>query len=160
MGRPVQSHRGVRRVRAGALIALVGGLALTGCTEPLLFDNVVPVVTGLGPVVPDGVGRMRVSLWVQDWEQDPVDVELVYEISGKGEKPLVSAPGGHGDVGLSSAADWPGREHVFIWDVSDLPAGAKVRLRVTPDDLRAGAGDPLQTPEFDVGVGFDTTVVP
>lgn len=158
MGRPIQPHRGLRRVRAGALTLLA--LAAGGCAEPLLFDNVVPVVTGLGPVVPDGEGRARVSLWVQDWDGDPVDVALVYEVQGQGEKALVPAPGGHGDVGLSSDPEWPGREHVFLWDLTDVPAGAQLRLRATPDDRLAGTGDTLETPAFDIAVGFDQTVVP
>lgn len=135
-------------------------VSVGGCTEPLLFDNVVPVITGLGPVVQDGPDRVRVSLWVQDWERDPVDVELVYIESGKGPKALAPAVGGHGDVGLTSETDWPGKEHVFVWDTSGLPASMKLRLRVTPDDGRAGEGDPLETPEFELGVGLSAPVVP
>lgn len=158
MGRSLQS---IGRVRRGAQLALtLLAVSFGGCTDPLLFDNVVPVITALGPVVQDGPDRVRISLWLQDWERDPVDVELVYIEAGKAPKPLVQALGGHGDAGLTSEKDWPGMEHVFVWDTSGLPPTAKLRLRVTPDDARAGEGDALETPEFELGVGLPTPVVP
>lgn len=138
----------------------MAAVSLGACNEPLLFDNVVPVVTGLGPVVPMGPDTARITLWVQDWEGDPVDLELVFVVPGQEPKPLVAVPGGHGDVGLTSAKEWPGREHVFFWDTTGIAPSTKLRVRVTPDDLRAGAGDPLETTEFTLEVGLPAPVVP
>jgi peptidyl-tRNA hydrolase len=151
MGSALQSRGRAGRV---ALIAAFGVAAATsGCTPDLEFDNVVPVVTAVGPIGLVGQDTVRMHLWVQDYEADPVDVAVTWEAQGAEAKAIVTAPGGHGLVGLTSDPEWPGMEHVIMWDVTGVPRETPLRIAITPDDRRAGAGDPVTTEPFTLSAG-------
>lgn len=161
MGSAVQSRARVRRIGGVTLLLALLPLGLTaGCTSALELDDVVPRITGLGPVTEAEPDRASVYLWVQDFDSDPVDVQVLYEVSGGKPIPIEIAAGGHGLVGLSSDREWPGQEHLIIWDTTGIAKDAKIRLSVIPDDRVAGRGDTLRTPEFTLAAGLEEPAVP
>lgn len=110
-----------------ALCALCG----TSCDEETTYGNACPRLNHVGPAWWDG--DLHIGVWVQDLEEDPVD--LVVTIDGK----QVEAVHGHGAVGLTSEAGFPGAAHEIILSV-DVAKGAG-SVVIEPVDLEGCTGE-------------------
>lgn len=98
--------------------------------------NAAPAVTHVGPAVWESEA-LELAIWLQDIEEDPVD--LLIEISG-GEE--VSQVGGHGCVGLSASAGYPGQSHVLVFAPGVVKGGDV--LLITPEDIEGNEGEPIE----------------
>lgn len=153
---------------AGALLALAAG-----CTQPLHVKNAAPRVTEVTAAAVEG-DTLRILFWLEDHEEDPVDVVVAYATDealcgalradvAAGDAPdpedaglalIVEAPGGHGTTGLATDAEAPGRPHEVVWDTRELADATVACLYVVPDDRSGRAGDPQVSPTFSVREGF------
>ena len=154
--------------RFRALARLVSALGLgalaTGCEADLAIKNAAPAVTWVAVGAPDADGVAEITLWVADVEGDTVDVAAAW-LSSTGERtPLAQAQGTYGLTGLptrDALNDPAGQPHRVLWDTTDVPAGATIRLSFVPDDMpydSDGLGAEAQSPAFDVEVGLPEPV--
>jgi len=118
----------VERLATVCLLALV----LCGCGAADELLNSCPRVTGVRVVGWDGA-ELRVGVWVQDLEEDPVDL-VVTDGTGKEVTDVL----GHGAVGLSSGAELPGAAHE-LWIEGQYVKGGKMGFR--PVDVEGCEGE-------------------
>jgi len=140
-------------------LALGVALTLMSCTEDIRFINVAPSVTSIGPIENLGDNEIRVFLTIQDFESDPVDIEVTLQNSAGNILAVSVVPGkGHGVVGLSSTPSIPGTLHELFLEAN--PEDGDVTLSITPDDFEGGPGLALTTPEFNLAEGLESTYIP
>jgi len=115
---------------------LVAGSILTAaaCAE-LDYENSCPRITHVGPVEWSGES-LRSGVWVQDLEEDPVDLRIE-----RADGTVIDEVLGHGGVGLTSQADFPGCPHVVV--LSKQAVGAGARLTLIPVDIEGCQGEPV-----------------
>ncbi len=83
-------------------------LAVAGCGASDELLNSCPRVTGATVVSWDGA-ELKVGVWLQDLEEDSVDLLVT---DGNGE--AIDEVLGHGGVGLTSTAELPGAGHELL----------------------------------------------
>ena len=142
-----------------ALTLTVGLLAISGClTSELSIKNSSPRLTWIAVQAPvDGVSV--ITVWIQDLEGDPVDLEIRWFGEGE-EEDLDLVPGSHGIVGLTTLDgrfEPNGQPHELWWDVSSVPTTGELRLHLVPDD-RAVTGPEATTPPFVLAEGLPEPV--
>ncbi len=160
----------MRFTTSGLLLLL--SLALASCSQPLDIRNAAPRVSAISAATPEADG-LRIVFWLQDHEQDTVDIEVAYAegpacdslrqriaedappITGEAAlKPVTFVPGqGQGVVGLTSDRELPGRVHELVWDTSNVADG-DVCLYILPDDREGDLGDPAVSETFRLSAGF------
>jgi hypothetical protein len=162
-------------------VSLAVALCAAGaCDQALKIRNVAPRVTAVSEVTPAAAG-LRVLFWVQDHEEEPVDVAAAWSpaagcdalrarVADRGQaspdpqdpgslagfdlRPVAQVPGqGHRLIGLTSGAAWPGLPHELAWDTAEVDA-AEVCLYLLPDDRNGSRGEPTVSPTFALAVGF------
>jgi hypothetical protein len=149
----------VKLIAALANILIIAALCvgLLACKHAYIVDNTAPELYGVGPVEPLSPDLAQIGLWVLDFDADPVDVTLEWlDASGKAT-PVVDAPGGHGQLGLSSSTTPPGKPHALLWNTKGIDPKAQIRLRMTPDDRAAGKGQERTSPTFTLEQGLPAT---
>lgn len=143
----------------------------------------VTAVSSASPVGSPGAaaaGALTVVFWIQDHDGDPVDVSAAWlpeascdalraRLADRAQAPPAIddeeagfdfravtqiAGAGHGTVGLTSDAVFPGQPHEIAWDTAGVDA-ADVCLYLIPDDREGDAGDPALSPTFPVATGFN-----
>jgi hypothetical protein len=95
-----------------SLACALAAAALAACDEEVDVENVPPAVRLEGYCL-DG-DRAYLLVRVQDYEREPVDLDLVAELGG-GARRLPSGTTGDGLVGLRSERGAPGALHRVEW---------------------------------------------
>lgn len=134
----MRQRDGSRWLVATAALALT--MALGGCDGATQYDNSCPRINHVGEAYWDG-DTLHLGIWLQDLEADPVDL-LVTDGSGGAVVDVF----GHGAVGLSSGAEYPGQAHVLSITAESL--GGSSALTFAPVDLDGCEGEAatLQVP--------------
>ena len=121
-----------RSVRYSMLLLMslcaVGG---TSCDEGTDYGNACPRINHVGPAWWDG--DLHIGIWIQDLEAEPVD--LVVTVDGK----AVDAVYGHGAVGLTSEAEFPGTAHEIVLPASVAQGAGTVGIE--PVDFEGCTGE-------------------
>ncbi|MFC1582069.1 DUF2341 domain-containing protein [Planctomycetota bacterium] len=91
---------------------------------------------------------------VFDISGDPVDVTVQCSIDGGAYAPAIAHPSSPPVTARNSSA--AGVLHSFVWDFAaqgdfTLPQHNNVKIRMTPDDIVDGAGDPYESNAFTIG---------
>jgi hypothetical protein len=128
-----RSERSIWMVTVVALALMVG---VGGCDSETRYDNSCPRINHVGGAFWDGE-TLELGVWVQDLESDPVDL-LVTDGTGAAVDGIM----GHGVVGLSSGAEYPGQPHVLAISAESL--GGSSTLTFVPVDLDGCEGEAAQ----------------
>ena len=133
-------------------------LMLCSCDSAVEMRNSAPRVTWIAvqPAV-DDVSVM--TLWIQDQEGDPVDLEIRWS-QGASSANIEVAPGGHGLVGLTTRIgqdDGNGQPHEIRWSTSGLQGQEPVELELRATD-RQDAGPEVISPSFTLTEGLPEPV--
>ena len=139
------------------LVCLVTILAACGqgCDLHVELINAPPSVTWV-QAAPASDGIVELTVWVYDLEQAPVDLDLSWSLDGVDQGALTLASGGHGTLGLTTAADTleadgrpdpDGRPHVIRWALpEDIAGDARLHLHASADDRVSEPGPRVSTP--------------
>ena len=148
----------VAATRMGYIILCLA-IMLAGCQESIAIDNVQPRVTWVA-VAPGLDGVAEVTVWIADFEGDPVDLEVNW-VAPDGERtPIDTAIGGHGLVGLTTSLaifDDQGHPHLIRWDLEDVTPGS-VTLEFRAHDRLSPVG-PWMAISVDPVVGTEDGAV-
>ena len=121
-----------RRYPGRLIFWLSLAIATAGCGNEPGMDNACPRIVGTGSV--EWIGDdLRMGIWIQDLEEDPVDLLVT---TSEGEE--VEDIGGHGVVGLTSSADLPGTPHELLVPGDQVASGDELTL--VPSDLESCKG--------------------
>lgn len=121
---------------AAMLLAL---FLVVQCGDSPEMLNASPSVTHVGPAAWVD-GALELAVWIQDIEEDPVDLQVLL---ASGE--ALEGVGGHGLVGLTSSADYPGQSHLLVFEPGALSGGETLTLIAV--DFEDNEGEPV---EFEV----------
>ncbi len=105
---------------------LAQAVALLGCDQATEYANSCPRINFIGDARYVGE-ELQLGIWLQDLEEDPVDL-LVTDGAGKGLESIY----GHGAVGLTTTADYPGKSHLLVLPTLAAPPGTT--LEFVPED--------------------------
>ena len=137
------------------IIVLAGLCApMIACDSGIRIENVAPMVTAIGPVIQLAEGDVRMFLWIRDYEEDPVDAQIILVNDDGSQEPL-SITGGHLSVGLTTNNDATGAPHELIWTPPDS-INEPIQLRVTVTDWKGGESVETLTPSFFLADGLPT----
>jgi len=126
---------------------------LPACDNGITLLNVVPEVTAVGPLTWDpDTKTATLTVWLRDHEAQAVDLNV--EVIADGQATPIVAMGGHGLVGLTTAADAPGVAHILKWSPDSLSDSAKLTLRLTAIDSEGDTGPAFETPGFTLVAGL------
>lgn len=133
------------------LAALMAAAAVQGCDSGITVLNAGPAVIAVGPITLDA-GTAQITLWVRDYEEDAVDVEL--ELVTSSGVVVLESLSGHGSAGLTTSRDDTGMQHYIEWTVAGVGETDSVTLRVTPTDRQGAAGETFETSAFTLQDGL------
>ena len=158
-------------------LLVLSGLLMAGCPSPVEIRNVSPRVSYIGAAVPSGIDQLQVRYWLQDHEEDPVDIVVRYMVGADpcatlkaqtddpahiapdedsaGMVPAAAGAGGHHTVGLETRKNYPGMPHEISWSTQGLAADTTVCVFIVPYDRHGARGDPSCSASFQVGTGFE-----
>ena len=122
------------------VICLLMGPVFSGCGREAELKNACPRVVGTGSI--EWIGdELRVGVWLQDLEEDPVDLVVT---RANGDE--IEGVTGHGVVGLTSAAKLPGLPHELILPGDQVASGEVVTLEPVDIDGCTGPAVTITVP--------------
>jgi hypothetical protein len=122
------------------VVCLLMGPVFSGCDRESRLKNACPRVVNVGSV--EWIGEdLRIGVWLQDLEEDPVD--LVVTLANGDE---IEGITGHGVVGLTSAAELPGQPHELLLPGDQIESGEVVTLEPVDTDGCTGPAVTITVP--------------
>jgi hypothetical protein len=128
-----RSRTAAARQRVGVAALLAAALLVGGCDGDVTYENACPRLNHVGEAAWQEDG-LHLGVWIQDLEEDPVDLVITRGDGGLAEPVL-----GHGAVGLTSSDAWPGTAHELV--LPESAVGKSKTLRFVPVDLDGCEGE-------------------
>ena len=135
-------HNAAKATRLAILVLICAAAVagMYGCEDESPYLNSCPRITHVSSLgwADDG---LHVAVWVQDLEEDPVDLGI--ETDSGAEVVVVY---GHGAIGLSSQEDNKGAPHEIVLADDAVKTAKEVTLTPTDVDGCEGASSSLSIP--------------
>jgi hypothetical protein len=131
-------------------------LSILSCNQGVNVLDVVPQIVYVGPITYDGGNQtITVVYSVRDYEEDPVDILITYvDSNGYVQENFTETLQSHGRNGVTSSSNRAGKEHIFVWDVSQVELPETLQFQLTPVDVNGAKGSTVTTPFFNPREGL------